>query len=113
MEVAFSIGISISDFWEITPYELRIAIRGFRKRKEAESEEYQAKFKNEQDLLVYQAYLISRWVWAKKVDINAILKEKPKKKEMTDDEILQEVLKLNAMFGGEVVDKKPTNFSSL
>ena len=102
MEVAFSIGISISDFWEITPYELRIAIRGFRKRKEAESEEYQAKFKNEQDLLVYQAYLISRWVWAKKVDINAILKEKPKKKEMTDDEILQEVLKLNAMFGGEV-----------
>jgi hypothetical protein len=102
MEVAFSIGISISEFWEITPYELRTAIKGFGKRKEREAEEYQAKFKNEQDLLTYQAYLISRWVWAKKVDINAILKEKPKKKEMTDDEMLQQVMKLNALFGGEV-----------
>ena len=105
MEVAFSIGISISDFWEITPYELRIAIRGFGKRKEGEAEEYHAKLRNEKALFVQQALLISRWVWKKKIsekEFNDALGEKKTQKEMTDDEMLQQVMKLNAMFGGEV-----------
>ena len=103
MELATSIGITISEFWEITPYELSIAVRGFCKRKEREAEEYSAKYKQQQKDLIYQAYLISRWVWAKKVDIEKILNVKPKQKNMSDEEMLAQVKALNTLFGGEVV----------
>lgn len=86
----------------MTPYELSVAVRGFYKNKEREAEEYQIKLKNERDLLYMQAFLISRWVWQKKVDIEKILNDKPAKKEMTDDEMLAQVKMLNALFGGEV-----------
>lgn len=104
MELAFSIGISVSEFWELTPYELRIAIRGFTKRKNAEAEEYKAKLKNESDLAIYQAYLISRWVWAKEVDIDKILGTKEENKDMTNEQMLAQVKMLNRMFGGEEVE---------
>lgn len=106
MELAFSIGISVSEFWELTPYELRIAIRGFTKRKNAEAEEYKAKLKNESDLAIYQAYLISRWVWQKEVDIDKALgiEKERESKEMTDDQMLAQVKMLNRMFGGEEVE---------
>ena len=105
MELAFSIGISITEFWELTPYELRVAVRGYRKRKQTEADEYQMKFKNERDLAIYQAYLISRWVWAKKVDIEKILKDsnKPRGKKMTNEQMLAQAKALNALFGGEVI----------
>lgn len=103
MELAFSIGISISEFWELTPYELRVAVRGYTKRKELEAKEYQAKFKNERDLAIYQAYLISRWVWQKRVDIEKILNSNIKpQKNMSDEQMLAKVKILNALFGGEV-----------
>lgn len=106
MELAFSIGISISEFWELTPYELIIAQRGFYKRKEYEAEEYEAKMKNQRVLMTIQAYQISRWVWAKKLDIKEILKdmEGPAKKQMTNEQMLAQVKMLNALFGGEVVE---------
>lgn len=50
---------------------------------------------------IYQAYLISRWVWQKKVDIEKILNTE-KKKAMTDEQMLEKVKALNAIFGGEV-----------
>lgn len=104
MELAFSIGINISEFWELTPCELSIAVRGYSMRKQKEAEEYQAKFKNERELAIYQAYLISRWVWQKRVNIEEILKDKPRKsKEMTDDQMLAQAKLLNRMFGGEVI----------
>ena len=63
------------------------------------------KYENERKLLTIQAFLISRWVWQKKVDIDKALGEAPeKKKEMTDEEMLAQVRRLNAMFGGEVID---------
>lgn len=103
MILATSIGISILDFWEITPYELDLAVRGYCKRKESEAEEYQIKLKNEQRLLTIQAYEISRWVWVKRLDIKKILEEnEPKKKEMSDDEMLAQVQLLNNLFGGIV-----------
>lgn len=92
----------------MTPYELSVAVRGFCKHKEREAEEYQIKLKNERDLLYMQAFLISRWVWQKKVDIEKILNDKPAKKEMTDDEMLAKVKVLNTVFGGEVRVIKPT-----
>lgn len=87
------IGISISEFWEMTPFELSIAAKGYQQRREMEQKES-----------IYQAYLISRWVWTKRVDINKILKFE-KKKAMTDDEMLDQVKMLNALFGGEVKEE--------
>jgi hypothetical protein len=105
MELATSIGISITEFWEITPYELSVAVKGFGQQKQREAEEYKAKFKNDRNLAFYQAFLISRWVWQKKVNIDELLKDKPeKKKVMTNEEMLAQVKMLNLMFGGEVID---------
>lgn len=86
------IGISIIDFWDITPFELNIAAKSYQKRHELESKE-----------LIYQAYLISRWVWQKRIDIKKILDDKKPKKVMTDEEMLAQVIALNAVFGGDVV----------
>lgn len=59
--------------------------------------------KLEQKTSIYQAYLISRWVWQKKVDIEKILNTEKRKKAMTDEQMLEKVKALNAIFGGEVI----------
>lgn len=51
---------------------------------------------------IYQAYLISRWVWQKKVDIEKILNTEKQNKAMSDEQMLEKVKALNAIFGGEV-----------
>lgn len=54
---------------------------------------------------IYQAYLISRWVWQKKIDIEKILNQigsKEPKKVMTDETMFKQVQILNRLFGGEV-----------
>lgn len=78
----------------MTPYELNLA-----------AEIYAEKKKQEQQNMIIQAYLISRWVWAKEVPIEKILEDMgatKEKKEMTDEEMLKKVMVLNTMFGGEV-----------
>ncbi|WP_333638517.1 hypothetical protein [Tissierella praeacuta] len=86
----------------MTPKEFYIYVDGFNKRKELEIEDYKFKFEEEQKALIYQAYLISRWVWTKKVDINKALDFNREKKVMTDEEMLKQVEILNMVFGGEV-----------
>jgi hypothetical protein len=54
---------------------------------------------------IMQAYLISRWVWQKRVNVKKILNTDEQKKPMTDDEMLAKVKALNAMFGGKVEQK--------
>lgn len=84
----------MSEFWEMTPSELNLS-----------AEIYAEKKKQEEQNMIIQAYLISRWVWAKKVPIEKILEDmgtKKEKKEMTDDAMLAQVKVLNALFGGEV-----------
>ena len=56
----------------MTPREFHIYADGYSKRKELEIEEYKTKFELEQKALIYQAFLISRWVWTKKVDIEKV-----------------------------------------
>ena len=52
---------------------------------------------------IYQAYLISRFVWQKKIDIEKILNSNIKpQKNMTDEQMLAKVKMLNTLFGGEV-----------
>ena len=95
MELATSIGMSITEFWEITPFELSTVVKGYAKRQEQRQKES-----------MYQAYLISRWVWAKKVDIKKYLGENKPKRKMTDEEMLERVKQLNALLGGEVVGRR-------
>ncbi len=54
---------------------------------------------------IYQAFLISRWVWQKRIDIKKILNTGEKKKPMTDKQMLDQVRTLNAVFGGEEIKK--------
>lgn len=84
----------MSEFWEMTPAELNLS-----------AEIYAEKKKQEEQNIIIQAYLISRWVWAKNVPIEKILENmgnKKEKKEMTDEEMLNQVKILNNLFGGEV-----------
>lgn len=103
-EVAFCIGIGITEFRDITPWDLRVALRGYSRRKKDEAEEYQIKFKNEQDLAITQAWLTANWSRAKKMpSLKSVLKSgKKKKKAMTNEEILAQIKALNQILGGEV-----------
>ena len=95
MELAASIGVPITEFWDITPFELSTVVKGYAKRQEQRQKES-----------MYQAYLISRWVWAKKVDIKKFLGDQKPKRRMTDQEMLERVKQLNALLGGEVVGRR-------
>lgn len=95
MKTATYIGISISEFWELTPYELNIAAESFELRKKHEIEVAK-------DLATYTAFLTSRWVWEKKIDIDKFMSHGEKKAEMSNEEMLNKVKALNKLFGGEV-----------
>lgn len=102
MELATFIGISITEFWDITPAELNIAQGSYEKRKNLEAEEYAYKFEAMQKAQIYQAYLTSRWVWQKRVNIEKVLSKK-KQEQMTDEQMLAQVKNLNRLFGGEEI----------
>lgn len=86
-------GFSISDFWDTTPYEFSIITDGYSER-----------LKQDYELSITNAYLVSRWVWAKKLpDLKKILSQK-EKKVMTDDQMKQMAIALNKLFGGEVIE---------
>lgn len=78
----------------MTPYQLNLIVEEYDKRKVEESKGQ-----------IYQAYLISRWVWQKKVDIKKILNPGKKDKVMTDEQMLEQVRFLNRLFGGEEVNQ--------
>lgn len=84
----------MSEFWEMTPDELNLTANVYMEKK-----------KQEEQNMIIQAYLISRWVWTKNVPIEKILEDmgtKKEKKEMTDEEMLNQVKMLNNLFGGDV-----------
>jgi len=80
---------------DITPKVLNIYAKAYEKERELRQKES-----------IYQAYLISRWVWQKRVDIekvvNSIDLKDPKDKDMTDTDMLEQAKRLNALFGGKV-----------
>ena len=91
-------GFSISDFWKTTPYEFSIIVDGYSERKQ-----------HDYDLAITQAYLLSRWVWAKKLpDLKKLLGKKEPKKDMTDDQMMKVCMALNKLYGGEVIEDGDT-----
>lgn len=92
MKVAAQIGIDYDKFLNITPRVLNIYTKAYEKERELSLKES-----------IYQAYLISRWVWQKRVDIEKILNSNIKpQKNMTDEQMFAKVKMLNTLFGGEV-----------
>lgn len=90
---AIHMGISISEYDEMTPCELKLYARVFNEKQKYEQEEK-----------LTLVWLGEYWHRVKKLPtLNEALgkKEEPKKK-MTDDEMLEMVKKLNAQFGGSV-----------
>lgn len=75
----------------MTPRELSVMADGYVRRQEIHRKES-----------IYQAYLISRWVWQKRIDIRKILDDGSAKRHMTDEEMYEQAVRLNAMFGGKV-----------
>lgn len=83
------------DFWEITPYELSLTVKAYSK-----------KAKQEQEDLITAAYLTAYWQRVKKMpslkEVLGIDKKprNPKKQDQTPEEMLEEIKRLNAAFGG-------------
>jgi hypothetical protein len=78
--------------------------KAYQERKNIEAEEYQIKLKNQYDLSITQAWLTANWHRAKRMpNLDKVLNQsKEKPKEMTDEQMLNQVKALNAMFGGVV-----------
>ena len=90
MRMAIRIGISIKDFWEMTPFELFICIESFEDKEKERSKE-----------LIIQAYYTEAFARMKKLPkLKDLLKEK---KKQSNKEMLEVVKRLNAMMGGEVI----------
>jgi hypothetical protein len=102
LKTAIQIGISYSDYQEMTPYELAIAVEAFVEMAEMEAEER----------LTY--VWLGEYYHRQKIlpSLNKILKptQKTQPKQMTDEEMLSVAKRLNAQFGGIVV-KGETNES--
>lgn len=109
MEHSAYIGISISEFWEMTPKEIFIYVKSYNKRKKDEAEDFTEKFKLIRNEALSIAYVNAQWTiqWLGKKHppklekiLDGLGKEK---KAMTDKEMLNQVKMLNRMFGGEEV----------
>lgn len=97
LEVALVIGISYTEFWKITPFELEIAKKAYSDR---QTEKYNANV-----ILACQTAFYSRveklsWTDWK----NDIIKEEKQLVEMSDEQLLNQIKTLNAMLGGTITN---------
>lgn len=94
LEIATLCSISPLEFWELTPYEFSLVANAYDKRREEEAEER-----------LILAYINAAWtiqfLGKKKPKLDDVLK-KNHKKEMTDEEMLNQIKLLNNILGGEV-----------
>lgn len=93
MKIATLCCLSPLEFWELTPYEFSLVVNSYAKRREEEAEEK-----------LTLAYINAMWT------IQFLGKNKPRlddikknyKKEMTDQEMLNQIKLLNNILGGEI-----------
>lgn len=94
MKIATLCGLSPLEFWDLTPYEFSLVVNAYAKRREEEAEEK-----------LTLAYINSMWtiqfLGKNKPKLDDILK-KNHKKEMTDEEMLNQIKILNNILGGEI-----------
>ena len=94
MKIATLCGLSPLEFWDLTPYEFSLVVNAYAKRREEEAEEK-----------LTLAYINAAWtiqfLGKNKPKLDDILK-KNHKKEMTDEEMLNQIKLLNNILGGEI-----------
>lgn len=82
------------EFWNLTPFEFSLIINSYSQRREEEAEEK-----------ITLAYINAAWtvqfLGKNKPKLDKVIKQK--KKEMTNQEMLNQVKILNNLMGGEVV----------
>jgi hypothetical protein len=98
------LGISLFEYDNMTPAQLKLKTKAYKEIKTIEAEEYQIKLKNDYELAITQAWLTANWYRAKRMpNLDKVLpKDKPLQKQMTDEQMLNQIKSLNAMFGGVV-----------
>lgn len=102
MKLAASIGISLGEFWEMTPYELNVYAKAYFENKKNE-------FKEKITLEYLNAMWTIQWLGKKSQHpkpLNEILDNLYRERTvMTDEQMLKQVKVLNALFGGKVKRK--------
>lgn len=77
----------------MTPFELSIYIKAFTEKEKERSKQ-----------IIIQAYYTEAFARQKKLpDIDKLFKEDKPKKQQNSKAMLEEIKKINAMFGGEVI----------
>jgi len=96
LEIAILIGISPLDFWELTPFEIELMVKAYANKREEESKE-------KITLAYMNAMWTIQWLGKKKPEkLDKILNGSKPKEPMSNEQMLNKVKELNAMFGGEV-----------
>ncbi len=86
------VGLNIITFWDLTPLEFSLIVKAYVKHKKEHQEER-----------LILTYLGAYWNRAKQMpNIKSILDKQPEKKEMTAEEMLENVKKLNTILGGKM-----------
>ena len=89
MASAAHVGINISDFWEMTPRELCVYVDAYTER-----------VKNEQDNMMIYAYMGAYLGRVKKMPQLKEFIDRKESKPKTAEDILEEIRRMNASFGG-------------
>jgi hypothetical protein len=92
LKSAIHVGISLSEYNEMTPYELSLYIYDFNEKRKQETEDKIA--------LVRLGEALHRTT--RLPTVKQLLEQSKPKKKMTSEEMLKVVKQLNAAFGGEV-----------
>lgn len=102
MKLAISVEVPMTEFWEMTPYELNLIAKDYQ-------EKQRDSFKEKLSLEYYNAMWTIQWLGKKSQHpkpleeiLDILFKEK---KIMTDEQMLKRVMGINKLFGGEVNEK--------
>lgn len=95
LETATLIGVSPLEFWQLTPFEFGLMVKSYSKKTEDENRE-------KITLAYVNAYWNAQWMGGKNKPptLESLLSKN--KKQMTPEQMLEQVKQLNAIFGGEV-----------